>query len=130
MLNTNQLHPTEMKKCIYILEDNDDIRELISYLLIEENYDVKGYPTVESFKEKMKSARPDMIILDVMLTDGNGIDVCDELKSNQKTNKIPILIMSAHSYAHEVKQKCDAEDFISKPFDIDDLVKRVDRYLH
>lgn len=119
-----------MKKCVYILEDNDDIRELISYLLTEENYDVKGYPTVESFKQKMLSAHPDMIILDVMLTDGNGIDVCDELKANKRTNDIPILMMSAHSYVQEIKQKCDAEDFISKPFDIDDLVSRVDRYLH
>jgi len=119
-----------MKKCIYILEDNDDIRELISFLLTEENYYVKGYPTVKSFKRKMLSAHPDMIILDVMLADGNGIDVCDELKANKRTNDIPILMMSAHSYEQEIKQKCDAEDFISKPFDIDDFVKRVDRYLH
>ncbi len=112
------------------MEDNDDIRELISFLLTEENYDVKGYPTVKSFQNKMRSSHPDMVILDVMLTDGNGIEVCDELKANKRTNDIPILMMSAHSYVHEIKQKCDAEDFISKPFDIDDLVKRVDHYLH
>lgn len=118
-----------MKKCIYILEDNDDIRELISYLLMEEDYEVMGYPTVKSFKKEMLSAHPDMIILDVMLPDGNGLIVCDELKADQRTNDIPILIMSAHSQAQEVKQKCSAEDFISKPFDIDDLVSRVGRYL-
>lgn len=119
-----------MKKCIYILEDNDDIRELISFLLEEENYEVKGYPTVSSFQKKMLSAHPDMVILDVMLTDGNGVAVCDELKANKRTNDIPILMMSAHSYASDIKQQCDAEDFISKPFDIDDLVSRVGRYLH
>jgi DNA-binding response OmpR family regulator len=118
-----------MKKCIYILEDNDDIRELISFLLIEEDYEVMGYPTVKSFKQKMLSNQPDMIILDVMLPDGNGLVVCDELKSDQKTSSIPILIMSANSQAQEVKESCSAEDFISKPFDIDDLVKRVGRYL-
>lgn len=119
-----------MKKSVYILEDNDDIRELISFLLTEENYEVKAYPTVKSFQKKMLSAHPDMVILDVMLTDGNGIEVCDVLKANKRTNDIPILMMSAHSYAHDIKQKCDAEDFISKPFDIDDLVGRVGRYLH
>jgi DNA-binding response OmpR family regulator len=119
-----------MKKSIYILEDNDDIRELISYLLVEENYEVKGYPTVKEFKKIMLSSHPDMIVLDVMLADGNGIDVCDELKSNERTNDIPILMMSAHSQAYDIKQRCAAEDFISKPFDIDDFVKRVDRYLH
>ncbi|WP_316771519.1 response regulator transcription factor [Pedobacter frigiditerrae] len=119
-----------MKKCIYILEDNDDIRELISFLLTEENYDVKSYPTVKSFQNKMLYSHPDMVILDVMLTDGNGIDVCDELKGNTRTNDIPILMMSAHSHGHDIKQKCDVDDFISKPFDIDDFVKRVGTYLH
>lgn len=118
------------KKCVYILEDNNDIRELIAYLLIDENYDVQEYPTVKSFKKEMISATPDMIILDVMLTDGNGIDVCDELKSNKRTHDIPILMMSAHAYLKDIKEKCDAEEFMSKPFDIHDLVKRVDHYLH
>jgi DNA-binding response OmpR family regulator len=117
------------KKCIYILEDNDDIRELISYLLIEEDYDVRGYPTITSFKNEMAGSHPDMIVLDVMLTDGNGLDVCEEMKADKRTNDIPILMMSAHAYMGEVKQHCDAEEFISKPFDITDFVSRIDRYL-
>lgn len=119
-----------MKKSIYILEDNDDIRELIAYLLTEENYEVRGYPTVRSFEKEMQSARPDLIILDVMLTDGNGLMVCDQLKTNSRTNNIPVLMMSAHASGNDIRQKCKAEGFISKPFDIDDLVKRVDYYLH
>jgi DNA-binding response OmpR family regulator len=118
------------RKCIYILEDNDDIRELISFLLIEEDYDVHGYPTVKSFQKEMIQGRPDMIILDVMLTDGNGIDVCDKLKSNEQTQDIPVLMMSAHTYLKDIKKNCSAEDFISKPFDISDFVNRVDHYLH
>jgi DNA-binding response OmpR family regulator len=118
------------KKSVYILEDNDDIRDLISYLLTEENYEVHGYPTVKAFKREMLSAHPDMVILDVMLTDGNGLTVCDELKSNARTNDIPVLMMSAHAYVNDVKRKCEAEDFISKPFDISDFVSRVDHYLH
>ncbi|MDQ7948095.1 MAG: response regulator [Pedobacter sp.] len=118
------------KKCIYILEDNDDIRELISYLLTEENYEVHGYPTIQSFKKKMSIAPPDLVVLDVMLGDGNGLDVCDELKSDQRTQCIPVLMMSAHAGLADVKPKCRAEDFISKPFDINDFVRRIDRYLH
>jgi DNA-binding response OmpR family regulator len=82
----------ERKKCIYILEDNDDIRELIVLLLTEENYEVRSYPTVRSFKKEIALGRPDLIVLDVMLGDGNGIDVCDELKANKVTHHIPILI--------------------------------------
>lgn len=118
------------KKSVYILEDNDDIRELVSYLLTEENYDVKGYPTVDSFKKEMTSAHPDMIILDVMLTDGNGFDVCEDIKGNKRTQDIPILMMSAHAYITDVRKQCNAEEFISKPFDIDDFVSRIDRYVH
>lgn len=117
----------ENKKCIYILEDNDDIRELISYLLAEENYEVYGYPTVKSFKNKMLYASPDLVVLDVMLGDGNGMEVCNELKSNQRTHNIPVLMMSAHA---NLQSGCKAEDFISKPFDINDFVKKVDHYLH
>ena len=119
-----------MKKNIYVLEDNDDIRELISFLLTEENYNVSGYPTVKSFKKKMLYACPDMVVLDVRLSDGNGIEVCDALKADKRTNKIPVLMMSAHTYLAEVKQQCEAEDFISKPFDINDFVSRIDHYLH
>lgn len=119
-----------IKKCVYILEDNDDIREMIAYLLTEENYEVHGYPTVKSFKNELSFTHPDMIILDVMLTDGNGLEVCDELKANNRTNDIPILMMSAHAFLKDVKSKCGAEDFISKPFDINDFVSRIDHYLH
>jgi len=119
-----------MKKSIYILEDNNDIRELLSYLLTEENYEVKGYPTVKSFKKQMQFDRPDMIVLDVMLTDGNGVEVCDELKSDKRTHNIPVLMMSANTPSSEIKDHCTADDFISKPFDIDDFVSRIDRYMH
>lgn len=128
MINVNEMNLT--KKSIYIVEDNDDIRELIAYLLTVENYDVRGYPTVKSFKDEMGVGRPDLIILDVMLTDGNGIEVCDELKKNIATQNIPILMMSAHARFGELAKRCDADAFIEKPFDIDDLVTKVGSYMH
>lgn len=118
------------KKSVYILEDNDDIRELIGYLLTIENYDVHGYPTVKSFKDELTMGRPDLIILDVMLADGNGLDVCDEIKRNQRTQDIPVLMMSAHARFNDIALECQAQDFIEKPFDIDELVDKVGLYLH
>lgn len=78
----------------------------------------------------MQKGKPDMCVLDVLLTDGNGIEVCESLKSNQKTNHVPVLMMSANAKLYNVKKNCNAEDFISKPFDIDDFVKRIDHYMH
>jgi DNA-binding response OmpR family regulator len=120
----------DKKKCICILEDNDDIRELISFLLTEENYEVRSYASVKSFEKEIILGRPDMIILDVMLGDGNGIDVCDGLKASKDTHHIPILMMSAHAHFNDIKCICNAEEFIAKPFDINEFVSKVDHYLH
>ena len=117
------------KKCIYLLEDNDDIREMLQFLL-EDDYEVFGYESIKSFSKVMEYGRPDMIILDVMLGDGNGFDVCNSLKKNSSTNHIPILMMSANAQFFTTKDKCKAEDFINKPFDIDDFVRRVNRFIN
>lgn len=70
---------------------------------------------------------PDLFLLDVMLPDGNGIDVCEMLKTAHQTRSIPVLIMSAHSSEHLVKQSCRSDGFVAKPFDINELINKVTR---
>ena len=118
-----------MKKCIYVVEDNPNIREIIEFLLIEELYEVKACPNINDFWFQMSKHLPDMVILDIMLPDGNGLDICNALKRNIKTYNIPVMMMSANNYLNEVKAKCDAEDFINKPFDLNDFASRVEKYL-
>ncbi|TKC10909.1 response regulator [Pedobacter polaris] len=118
-----------MKKSIFILDDTEDIREVITHILTDENYEVQGFATVEEFKKGILFAQPDLIILDVMLPDGNGIDVCDELKDNRRTQHIPVLMMSANDYYSNAKQRCETEDFINKPFDVNDFIARVNDHL-
>ena len=118
-----------MKKCIYVVEDNPNIREIIEFLLIEELYEVKACANTISFWREMKLNLPDMVILDVNLPDGNGIDICAALKTNIKTYSIPVLMMSAHNHLNAVKAKCAAEDFINKPFDLNDFANRVEKFL-
>ena len=113
-----------MKK-VYVLEDNDDIREIIEFLLIDGGYNFKGFPNAKSFYDGLTDL-PDMFILDIMLPDGNGLDICIDLKEREETKDIPVLMMSANTDMMTTKTRCDAEDFISKPFDIDDFVGRVD----
>jgi len=117
-----------MEKCIYIVEDNASIREIIEILLIEEQYEVKVYPNVADFWNEMNIHKPDLIVLDIMLPDGNGLDICAKLKGNSRTHHIPVMMMSANNYLSQVKGKCAAEDFINKPFDLNDFVTRVEHY--
>ena len=117
-----------MKKCVFVLEDDDDLRELITYLLEDENYKVKTYPTASSFKESILYEHPNLILMDVRLPDGDGMEICASLKADPKTAHIPIIMMSAHLDFLNAKDLCEAEAFIPKPFDIDNLIQKVKQY--
>jgi two-component system phosphate regulon response regulator PhoB len=108
------------KKCIFLLEDNDDLRELFTYLLEEDDYEVKTYADATSFRKgiQTETPHPNVILMDIRLPDGNGLDICKELKSNPELAYIPIIMMSAHMSKSQVKETCPADDFIEKPFDI------------
>ncbi|WP_316789919.1 response regulator transcription factor [Pedobacter frigoris] len=118
-----------MKKCIYVVEDNAAIRDVIEFMLTEELYDVVVSPNATEFWEQMQKHIPDMIVLDVMLPDGNGMDICNQLKCNIKTHNIPVMVMSANNNINKVKSKCTADDFINKPFDLDDFATRIEYYI-
>jgi len=116
----------EKRKTICVLEDDRDIREIIEFLLESENYKVMSYPSVAAFNSGAYNQHADAFILDVMLPDGNGLDVCRDLKKDHHTQKIPVLMMSANYSSRDVKDNCAAQDFIAKPFDIGDFLGRVD----
>ena len=113
-------------KEIYIVEDDTDIRELIEFLLQAQDYKVQSFATAEAFHQQMESGHPDLILLDIRLPDGNGSEMCAELKAAEKTSSIPIILMSAHIDKKSLRESC-ADDFVSKPFDIDELTDRIKR---
>lgn len=116
-----------MKKTIYLVEDNFEISELIDYLLTDIKLEVKIFATAADFKKEMGNSSPDLIILDIMLPDGDGLDICREMKTNDTTHAIPVLLMSAHINIKTKAMEAAADDFISKPFDIDDFTAKVKR---
>lgn len=113
-------------KTIYILEDETGIRDALQLLLSFEDYDVRSFSTVEAFNNRDTSAVPDLFILDVMMPDGSGTDVCNQLKNEPATSGIPVMIISAHTKAEQVTKACNADMFISKPFDIDDVLVKIE----
>jgi len=114
-----------MQKLVYLLEDDMDIREMIEYLLAETTYRTDSFGTATAFRETMARAIPDLVIMDITLPDGNGIEICRDMKSSGDTRHIPILLMSANLNSKLKSVECEADDFISKPFDIDQLMKKV-----
>lgn len=115
-----------MGKKICILEDDEAILEVIGLLLAGEAYEVSGFASVSDFIKGNKGDLPDLFLLDVMLPDGSGIDVCGLLKSSSLTRHIPVLMMSAHSSKSQIQLSCEAQGFVSKPFDIYDLLEKVE----
>ncbi len=114
---------------IYLVEDNDDLREMIDLLLVRYGYQVLSFAGAQEFKMKIKQESPDLVILDVMLPDGNGLEICHALKNDDSTRHIPVVLMSANTVTQTDTDKCCASDFISKPFDIKDFVSRVKKYV-
>ncbi|MDF2551440.1 MAG: response regulator [Chryseobacterium sp.] len=115
-------------KSIFIVEDETGIRDALQLLLSFENYDVRSFSNVAAFNNRDKSSVPDLFILDVMLPDGSGTDICNQLKSDSETAALPVIIISAHAKADNVTNACNADAFISKPFDIDEVILKIQEF--
>ena len=116
-----------MKKKICIIEDEKDIVRLLSYNLNKEGYDVVAYGSGENALEFVNSNKPDLILLDVMIPSMDGFDVCRQLKSNQDTRLIPVIMVTAKSEDTNIVAGLElgADDYITKPFSIGVLIARV-----
>ncbi|HQD46012.1 MAG TPA: response regulator [Kaistella sp.] len=110
-------------KTIFILEDEDSIRDVLNVLFSIEGYNVLEASNITDFSKLHGESEVNLYILDVRLPDGSGIDVCNGLKNS--SSETPILMMSAHAKTIEIDKRCNPNAFISKPFDIDDLLASV-----
>ena len=117
------------KSRILIIEDDPDISFMIKLML-----EKKGFAAVIAAKEDevAESIRDnvfDLVILDMLLSGVDGTEICKRLKLNNETSHIPIVMVSAHPNAKESSLAAGANDFISKPFDMRDMLSRVSRLI-
>ena len=117
-----------MRKIVFVLEDDESLRDIFTLLLEEENLEVKTYPTIAAFHAGLEDAVPDIVVLDVSLPDGNGLDVCAGLKNAIATKSIPVLMVSAHQDFKNTHPDPGAQEYISKPFNIIEFVDTVLKY--
>lgn len=114
-------------KTIWIVEDDDNIRELLNYIFRQKDIKHRTFSLAKPFLTALgEMPLPDVILLDVMLPDGNGIQLCRTIKSEEGKNRIPVMLVSAHVNL----QEDSADDFMAKPFDIEKLLSRVTKLVH
>lgn len=119
-----------MRKRIHVVEDDEDIRFIIDFILKDANFEVELSATASHFREAIKTSKPDLFLLDIMLPDGDGRDICQSLKNDPDTKHIPVIMMSAHATESGILETYCADSFIRKPFDIDQFLGQINSYLN
>ena len=116
-----------MMDLIYLLEDDDSIRKLVIYALNSQGYEAKGFERPAEFWKAMGQAQPDLVLLDIMLPEEDGLTILQKLRAAAGTKKLPVIMLTAKNteYDRVVGLDSGADDFISKPFGMMELVARV-----
>ncbi len=112
---------------IYLLEDDDSIRKLVEYALDSQNMSCMGFANPSDFWTEIKNEKPDLILLDIILPEEDGISVLKKLKAEEKTRHIPVIMLTAKTTEYDtvLGLETGADDYIPKPFGIMELVARI-----
>lgn len=112
---------------IYIVEDDESIREIETIALKNSNYIVSAFENAKEFYKKLDELVPDLILIDVMLPDESGYDIVRKLRKRPATQDIPIIMVTAKTTEMDMIKGLDggADDYIKKPFSIMELITRV-----
>jgi len=116
-------------KKILVVDDEPDILEFLQVILEEEGYLVATTEKGEYVEKLHAGGLPDLILLDVLLSGKDGREIVKQLKSQEETKSIPIIMFSAHPSAEKTAREAGADDFVAKPFQIDFLLAVVAKYL-
>ena len=116
----------QSKKEILILDDNDDMRELLATVLSLKGYKVTALKDIDPLTIKQK---PDLVLLDVLLSGKNGIDICTAFKKSSFTKHIPVIMFSALPDARKKCISAGADEFILKPFKVHTLHNLIENLL-
>jgi len=116
-----------MKELIAVIDDEEDIRRLVSLHLKKSRYRVEQFKDASGFYRFLESKIPDMLILDLMLPDEDGLEICKRMKRDEKYMAIPIIMLTAKTEEVDriVGLELGADDYVTKPFSPRELVARV-----
>jgi len=117
------------KKKILVVDDNTSILDALKIMLEDEGYEVETTVDGATVKD-MKEPLPDLLLLDIWMSGVDGRDVCRHLKSTAATKHIPVIMISAAKDTEQIAKGAGADDFISKPFQMEHLLAIVAKYIN
>lgn len=116
------------RKKIMVVDDEESLVELVKAILKEEGYEVMAAMNGEECLDMLKTEKPDLILLDMMMPGMSGREVCEKIKGNPETKNLKIAFLTVAKFSEIGKdslKKMGVLDYITKPFDNDDLLRRV-----
>jgi len=116
---------------IFIVEDDEDIREIVIYALSSAGFEAIGFETGEEFFRALNAGTPSLVILDIMLPQDDGLIILKRLRNGTKTSKLPVIMLTAKNSEYDKVKGLDmgADDYISKPFGVMELISRINAVL-
>lgn len=114
---------------ILLIDDDPDVRTVMTATLQRQGYEVETASGRNEASIKLQQATPALIIMDVLLSGADGREFCRELKSDERTKHVPIIMFSGHPGAALKFEAYGADDFIAKPFNTDDLLTKLNRQM-
>ncbi|WP_164684083.1 response regulator transcription factor [Streptococcus hyointestinalis] len=112
---------------LFCVEDDDNIRELMVYTLKSTGFDSVGFPSSQAFWSRLDDELPELIILDIMLPDEDGITILEKLRKNPRTQAIPVIMATAKGTEYDKVKGLDlgADDYLVKPFGMMEMISRI-----
>ena len=112
---------------IYVVEDDASIRELVTYTLNSQGMDAEGFMLPSQFWKSMERTKPDLILLDIMLPEEDGLTILKKLKADRSTERLPVIMLTAKDGEYDTVIGLDsgADDYIAKPFRMMELISRI-----
>ncbi|MCK4547058.1 MAG: response regulator [Candidatus Eisenbacteria sp.] len=119
------------KKSILVIEDTKSVRQIVAAMLLEEGYEVITAIDGKDGLEMAKRERPDLVVLDVMLPEMNGYEVCCRIKFDEQYEHIPVILLTARRKEADRRKAAQtgADVYLTKPFERDQLMQEVKRLL-
>lgn len=112
---------------IYIVEDDSSIRELLEYSLNNSGFEARSFERPSEFHEAVRKIKPQLVLLDIMLPEEDGLRILRGLRENSATSEIPVIMLTAKTgeYDKVIGLDSGADDYVTKPFSIIELISRI-----